>query len=74
MPHELLQSVEPMTDTEIESSITADPDTFMPEVHWFANARLVAPRTREIVTLRLDPEFTAGERIFHPVAKITIKA
>ncbi len=44
------------TDAEIAEAVADDPDSFVPDAAWMAKARLVAPRTKEIVTLRLDPD------------------
>ncbi|MBF0434346.1 MAG: BrnA antitoxin family protein [Magnetococcales bacterium] len=51
-----------MSDTEIESAVAADPDTFIPDAEWFEKARLVMPQDKEMVTLRLDPEIMAWFR------------
>ncbi|MBF0567314.1 MAG: BrnA antitoxin family protein [Nitrospirae bacterium] len=45
-----------MTDTEIEHAVVSDPDTFIPDSRWFDKAQIVMPKTKEIVTLRLDPD------------------
>jgi uncharacterized protein (DUF4415 family) len=47
------------SDTAIERAVAADPDTFIPDASWFENARLVMPRAKEMVTLRLDPDVVA---------------
>ncbi|MBF0537620.1 MAG: BrnA antitoxin family protein [Nitrospirae bacterium] len=43
-----------ITDSEIERSVASDPDTFIPDVQWFDKAQIVMPKTKEMVTLRLD--------------------
>jgi uncharacterized protein (DUF4415 family) len=48
--------VRALTDADIATSVESDADTFMPDADWMANAQLVRPRTKKIVTLRLDPE------------------
>jgi uncharacterized protein (DUF4415 family) len=46
-----------MTDAEIEANARSDPDA-APELdeEWFANAILVYPDRKTLVSLRLDPE------------------
>ncbi len=51
-----------LEDSEIERAVADDPDTFIPDAAWFANARLVVPATKEMVTLRLDPDILAWFR------------
>lgn len=51
-----------MNDADIERAVAADPDTFIPDAKWFENARLVMPKAKEMVTLRLDPEIVAWFR------------
>ena len=43
-------------DASIRPAAAEDPDTFMPDADWFARAQLVAPLTKEMVTLRLDQD------------------
>jgi uncharacterized protein (DUF4415 family) len=45
-----------LTDKEIARAARDDVDSFLPDAQWFANAKLVTPRTKNVVTLRLDPE------------------
>jgi uncharacterized protein (DUF4415 family) len=45
-----------MTDAEIERAVADDPDTFIPDDNWWAKARVVLPKNKEMVTLRLDPD------------------
>ena len=45
-----------MTDAEIERAVADDPDTFIPGAKWFDKARVVMPKKKEVVTLRLDPD------------------
>ena len=47
------------SDAAIERAAQSDPDTFMPDAAWFKRARLVAPQTKRMVTLRLDPDVLA---------------
>jgi len=51
-----------MTDAEIEQAVADDPDSFIPDATWMKNARVVLPQTKEIVTLRLDPDVLAWFR------------
>jgi len=51
-----------LADTEIEKAVADDPDTFVPDARWFERARLVTPRAKEMVTLRLDPDVVAWFR------------
>jgi uncharacterized protein (DUF4415 family) len=51
-----------MTDAEIERAVSEDPDTFIPDAAWMANARVVLPAVKEVVTLRLDPDVLAWFR------------
>lgn len=61
-PHEPPQMVKAMNDAEIEREVADDPDTFIPDAKWFESARLVMPKAKEMVTLRLDPEIVAWFR------------
>jgi uncharacterized protein (DUF4415 family) len=45
-----------ITDSEIEHAVAGDPDTFVPDDRWFEKAKIVMPKTKETVTLRLDPD------------------
>ena len=45
-----------MTDADIERAVDDDPDTFIPDDNWWAKARVVMPKNKEMVTLRLDPD------------------
>ena len=45
-----------ITDKTIARATQSDPDSFLPDANWFTNAKLVTPRTKDVVTLRLDPE------------------
>jgi uncharacterized protein (DUF4415 family) len=51
-----------LADAEIEKAVADDPDTFVPDAKWFERARLVTPRAKEMVTLRLDPDVLAWFR------------
>ena len=54
----------PMSDAEIARGVASDPDTFFPDGEWFRNAKVVMPKPKETVTLRLDPDvltFFRGE-------------
>lgn len=51
-----------MTDAEIEQAAANDPDTFVPDANWFANAHIVMPQVKEMVTLRLDHDVVAWFR------------
>jgi uncharacterized protein (DUF4415 family) len=44
------------TDADIAHAVAADPDTFIPDAAWMEQAALVAPRAKEMVTLRLDQD------------------
>jgi uncharacterized protein (DUF4415 family) len=44
-----------LTDADIAKAVGTDPDTFFPDADWMAQAQIVMPRTKKIVTLRLDP-------------------
>jgi len=46
----------PTTDAKIRRAVASDPDTFIPNAKWFAQARVVLPENKEAVTLRLDPD------------------
>lgn len=48
--------VHALTEAEITQAAQDDPDSFVPDADWMAKARLVMPRTKKIVTLRLDPD------------------
>jgi uncharacterized protein (DUF4415 family) len=50
------QRLKRLTDKEVARATQNDPDNFLPDAQWFANAKLVTPRTKNVVTLRLDPE------------------
>ena len=54
--------VETMTDADISQAAADDPDTFMPDAQWMKNARVVLPQSKEMVTLRLDPDVLAWFR------------
>ncbi|MDR3423938.1 MAG: BrnA antitoxin family protein [Alphaproteobacteria bacterium] len=45
-----------MTDADIARAVADDPDTFIPDEGWWAKARIVMPKNKEMVTLRLDPD------------------
>ena len=45
-----------LTDAGIAEAIDSDPDTFVPDAEWMAKAKLVTPRTKKVVTLRVDPD------------------
>jgi hypothetical protein len=44
-----------MTEEELERSIAADPDAAIPDPDW-TRARLVIPRRKASIHLRVDPE------------------
>ncbi|MBF0516027.1 MAG: BrnA antitoxin family protein [Nitrospirae bacterium] len=48
--------VRAMTDSEIEHAVAGDPETFIPDAKWFEQAKIVMPKIKETVTLRLDPD------------------
>ena len=37
-------------------AVADDPDTFIPDREWFKHAKIVMPKPKEAVTLRLDPD------------------
>ena len=45
-----------LTDADIAAAVQDDPDTFIPDADWVRNARVVVPETKQMVTLRLDPD------------------
>jgi uncharacterized protein (DUF4415 family) len=45
-----------LSDKEVLRAAQSDPDSFLPDANWFTTAKLVTPRTKNVVTLRLDPE------------------
>ena len=45
-----------LTDADIKRAVADDPDTFIPDAAWWKRARVVMPATKEMVTLRLDPD------------------
>ena len=51
-----------MTDADIELAVAEDPDSFIPDIQWMKNARVVVPQAKEIVTLRLDNDVLAWFR------------
>jgi uncharacterized protein (DUF4415 family) len=70
--------VNAMTDAEIATSVESDPDTFIPDADWMAKAQRVMPRTKRIVTLRLDPNvldwFMQGGRGYQTRINAVLKA
>jgi len=48
--------VHALTDTDIAKAVEDDPDTFVPDAAWMAQAQLVPPRGKKLVTLRVDPD------------------
>jgi uncharacterized protein (DUF4415 family) len=50
------ERVDQLTDEDIRAAVATDPDTFIPDAEWFKTARVVFPETKEVVTLRLDPD------------------
>lgn len=52
-----------MTDTDIEQAVADDPDSFIPDASWWDKAQVVMPKTKETITLRLDPEVIAWFRL-----------
>jgi len=42
-----------MTDAEIEHAVSENPDTFIPDAAWIANARVASPPVKEVVDARL---------------------
>jgi len=56
------ERVRTMTDAEIEAAVATDPDSFVPDASWLESARVVMPRAKEVVTLRLDPDVLAWFR------------
>lgn len=46
----------PTSDAEIARAVADDPDTFIPDREWFKHAKIVMPKPKEAVTLRLDPD------------------
>jgi len=42
------------TDKKIKQAVADDPDTFIPDDAWFARAQIVMPKSKEMVSLRLD--------------------
>ncbi len=54
--------VQAMTDEDVQRAIDDDPDTFVPDLEWMNNARVVMPEAKQMVTLRLDPDVLAWFR------------
>ena len=53
------ERVKNLTDEDIRAAVARDPDTFIADDEWFKTARVVFPETKEVVTLRLDPDVLA---------------
>ena len=51
-----------MTDAEIHVGITADPDAHPTDDDFWKDARVVMPRRKEVVTIRLDADLLAWFR------------
>lgn len=62
------------TDAAIEQAVADDPDTFIPDAKWLAAAQLIMPRSKETVTLRLDPDVLAWFRQNGPGYQTRINA
>jgi uncharacterized protein (DUF4415 family) len=45
-----------MTDAEIEAAIAEDPDVLPTTPEFWRNAKIVSPKTKKIVTMRLDAD------------------
>ncbi|MFA4995439.1 MAG: BrnA antitoxin family protein [Bdellovibrionales bacterium] len=43
-------------EKDLDQDIVNDPDTFAPDTAWFARAKIVMPKTKEMISLRLDPD------------------
>ena len=53
--------VDAITEEELERAIASDPDSDVPGLDW-TKARLVMPRRKESIHLRLDPDVLAWYR------------
>ena len=56
------RKVAAITDSAIRKAVDSDPDTFLPDERWFKAAQIVMPKSKEIITLRLDPDILAWFR------------
>lgn len=54
--------VDAQTDADIRRAVAEDPDTRLLDTAWFAQARLVLPESKKMVSLRLDPDVLAWFR------------
>lgn len=54
--------VDATADAEIAAAVGGDPDSFVPGQDWIDNARVVVPGSKQMVTLRLDPDVLAWFR------------
>ena len=52
----------------------SDPDTFLPDEAWFAEAKLVLPPAKQQLTLRLDTRIIAHFRALGPRWQTRINA
>ena len=70
--------VRALTETEMTQAATDDPDSFVPDADWMAKAKLVMPRTKKIVTMRLDSDvlhwFMQGGRGYQTRMNAVLKA
>lgn len=50
------QSTRRVADEADIAAAESDSDTFVPDAEWWARARVVQPRSKKLVSLRLDPD------------------
>jgi hypothetical protein len=70
--------VHALTETEIGQAAAGDPDSFLPDANWMAKAKLVFPRGKKVVTMRLDSDvldwFMRGGRGYQTRMDAVLKA
>jgi uncharacterized protein (DUF4415 family) len=64
-----------LTDREIERAVAADPDAApILDAAWFAKARRVVPRDKELISIRLDKDVLEYFRAMGPRYQTRINA
>jgi uncharacterized protein (DUF4415 family) len=55
------ERVHHLTDDDIERAVAEDPDTFIPDEDFWKRAKAVMPtgQTKELISIRLDPDIIA---------------
>jgi uncharacterized protein (DUF4415 family) len=57
-----LKRVARLSDAAVRKAVAHDPDTFVPDEAWLSQAKLVKPRPKKTVTLRIDPDILSWFR------------